>query len=575
MKYIKEINDAYAFLGMVPLNGQDKLINEILVEFLDNNKKHVALAAATGIGKSIIAAVVSLCIKELCKDNVGLSEDTLPSMIVVHSNNLVRQYTATFKKYDPRDFHQIIGAGNYKCEAGNALSVLPDPEYTGADCFKKQIDRASELKYCMQCEYDEAKSYINATNTLITNYTYHFISSLFTHHLANRKLVIFDEAHTLNDVFCEHNTIYISADRLTKYMDECKQYFPTESYGDHKILKKIKYMILDGEVTDSNYKSVIEDLLKCYRSIGALFEKELKETIDNDEYIKLKKVGKKYNDLCCKISDLLIHKYDHVFEAKNSEVTIKPIFINNMSDYITSDFNLYMSATISDKFIIDTLSLNPDEVSFINPDPVYDPDHKPILFLGKSKLNYNLMSKLTGSNQHNITESEKLEINYLKEVIYEISTDAVENDLKGLMLTPSFKVGEVLSDNINQNMKIFLHTSGGRHINDLIKDFKDFKGPAILISPSIYEGLDFADNLSRFQIIVKCPFASLGEKRMSYIATNYPDIYKIMALKKIVQGIGRSIRNKDDYATTFVLDKNIEFLFNSKLNVWKNEFTVL
>jgi Rad3-related DNA helicase len=62
---------------------------------------------------------------------------------------------------------------------------------------------------------------------------------------------------------------------------------------------------------------------------------------------------------------------------------------------------------------------------------------------------------------------------------------------------------------------------------------------------------------------------------MKYIANNYPDIYKIITIKKIIQAIGRSVRNKDDHAITFVLDCNIEYLFSSQLNVWKNEFKII
>lgn len=44
----------------------------------------------------------------------------------------------------------------------------------------------------------------------------------------------------------------------------------------------------------------------------------------------------------------------------------------------------------------------------------------------------------------------------------------------------------------------------------------------------------------------------------------------------MIQGSkSRSVRNKDDYAISFILDQNAEQLFKSPLNVWQNQFKIL
>jgi Rad3-related DNA helicase len=232
-----------------------------------------------------------------------------------------------------------------------------------------------------------------------------------------------------------------------------------------------------------------------------------------------------------------------------------------MSKQIMSEYNLFMSATISDEFMIQTMNLPRDITAFIKVDPIYPAENKPVMFIGSHKLNYENM------NNPNV-------IKELRENIYAILDQANEEKNKGIMFTSSFKLGEQLTDKFPKHTKLFLHKSGV-DINKLINDFKSYQGSALLVSPSIYEGLSFDDDLSRFAILSKCPYPSLGEKRMKYIADNYPDIYKIITIKKIIQAIGRSVRNKDDHAITFVLDCNIEYLFNSQLNVWKNEFKII
>ena len=90
----------------------------------------------------------------------------------------------------------------------------------------------------------------------------------------------------------------------------------------------------------------------------------------------------------------------------------------------------------------------------------------------------------------------------------------------------------------------------------------------------MYEGIDLSGDLSRFQVMVKAPFPSLGDKRIKFIADTHSEMYSIMTIMKIVQGAGRSVRSEDDYAVTYILDKNAERLFGSKENLWKDEFNL-
>lgn len=557
MNFKEYIDRAYSDLGLIPINGQDLAVDKVLTEFFINGKKNVILSADTGTGKSIIGAVVSK-IFSYHFENEFKDGELLPSLITVHSNSLVKQYTKSFERFPSTEFHQILGASNYKCEAGQQMSVDKHKTYTGEDCFKKMADKGIIQKYCNDCEYHIAKSMINSTNALITNYSYHFISSLWSQHLKPRKITIFDEAHTINDVFCEHTSIFVSVDRLESYIDECRKLFPIATREWIEQLSEIKDKIKSNRINESNYVQPLKEIMNCYKGISGIFEKEAKEANIND-YVKYNKIGKKYFNLGCKIGDLFTHKFDHVFESKDKEFSIKPIFVGEMSKLVMSEYNLFMSATISPEFMNTTLKLPSYETAFIKLAPVYDPSNKTVSFIGNHRLN-----KAAMENPVIIEE--------LQETVSEIVNSGSDDGMKGLMLTPSFAVGELLSKKINsKKTKIFLHKSGIK-ADDIVKEFKAYNGPSILISPSIYEGLDFADDLSRYQIIVKAPYPSLGEKRMKHIADNYGEIYRIMTIKKIIQGIGRSVRNKDDWALTFILDKNAEMLFKSSLNVWKDQF---
>jgi len=133
---------------------------------------------------------------------------------------------------------------------------------------------------------------------------------------------------------------------------------------------------------------------------------------------------------------------------------------------------------------------------------------------------------------------------------------------------------KVLSDHIKKNklnIKLFSQTREDG-LATILEDFKEYKKPSILISPSIFEGVSLDDDYCRYIMFFKCPYYPLGDKRIRYIMNKYPDIYKKMAIYRIIQGIGRAVRNDEDYCDTFFLDGNLNKLFNSKMNIWKKEF---
>jgi hypothetical protein len=86
----------------------------------------------------------------------------------------------------------------------------------------------------------------------------------------------------------------------------------------------------------------------------------------------------------------------------------------------------------------------------------------------------------------------------------------------------------------------------------LLTTSEDF---VILVSPSSHEGLGLYGERSRFQVIAKVPFASLGDKRVKRRMETDRDWYLLNTAQKLIQACGRSIRSDSDYATTYLLDR--------------------
>ena len=85
---------------------------------------------------------------------------------------------------------------------------------------------------------------------------------------------------------------------------------------------------------------------------------------------------------------------------------------------------------------------------------------------------------------------------------------------------------------------------------------------SVLLSSSLWEGVDLKDDDSRFQIIAKAPYKSLGDTRVRAKMNKFPSWYSSETMMKILQGFGRSIRSDDDWARTYVIDSTINNLVN-------------
>jgi len=194
--------------------------------------------------------------------------------------------------------------------------------------------------------------------------------------------------------------------------------------------------------------------------------------------------------------------------------------------------------------------------------PQFPPENKKVIFYKPQTLNYSSMK-------------DPATIKKLCASIWQIVDHHTKAGERGIILAPSFNVLTSISGtlrNMGVKTKIF-EQERGMKLADLLEEFKAYTGgPAVLLTPSGFEGMDLPGDLSRYQIIVKAPFASLGDKRIEFILNTYPDIYALTALMKITQGAGRSVRSKEDHAVTYILDTAAQRLW-TKDNEWKNEFS--
>ena len=145
---------------------------------------------------------------------------------------------------------------------------------------------------------------------------------------------------------------------------------------------------------------------------------------------------------------------------------------------------------------------------------------------------------LAGSEELSSHTTSYEQLNFIRENISQENTGCL------LVTDPDIQRDEVIAE----------------HINSITK-------PTVLISPSFNTGLDLKDDLSRFQIITKVPYANLGDRWINAKSKLGKDWYDWQTALKLVQTYGRSVRSKEDWAKTYILDSAFTYFVKRNRNI--------
>lgn len=576
MTYKPQILEAYDRYGFKPRDNQVQHIQRIVGAFLDDDIRHVILSAPTGTGKSLIGVITAEVVHALTNPH----QEAGAGFLLTATNALGQQYHEAFSNpNDPSDttFRFIKGAGNYAC---SALSTDEEPQ-TAENCALRLFQKSGMddliASNCNSCEFQRNRTLRDRSRMLATNYSYYFTDRLGGQILAPRTVGVFDEAHLLNDLYTDHCAINFTEKSLQLTAQEAIDNLKLGQTDMFKQLKMLTSHLGAGKIGDDSYQSYLRILAEIYSVIVEAAQAEADRSVRSPStYLKLTKMSRKYFARLTRILDLLENEYPHVFEYKernpkqgqnDHEVSVKPIFISGMFETLcNAKHNLLMSATISEQYAKRTMTFEPAErVRHIRLDPQFPKENKRVVFFKPMALNYTSM------------KDEKT-LKQLCANAFQIVQHHTALGERGIILAPSFAIVESIAGTLRgaiprNQLRIFEHVRGEKLV-DTIEAFKDYDGgPAVMLTPSGFEGVDLPGDLSRYQVVVKAPYGSLGDRRIKVILDTYPDIYALTALMKIVQGAGRSVRSSDDHAVTYMLDQGIQRLWTAKNNEWKDEFS--
>lgn len=108
--------------------------------------------------------------------------------------------------------------------------------------------------------------------------------------------------------------------------------------------------------------------------------------------------------------------------------------------------------------------------------------------------------------------------------------------------------------------------------DEIISERFNTSKPTVLISPSLHLKLDLVGDLSRFQIITKVPYPSLTDKWIDKKRKHSGRWYAYMTSFRLVQAYGRSVRSKEDWAITYILDSLFAWFVSQNNRIFPDWF---
>ena len=530
--------------NFTPRMIQKEIIKEI-EEKISSGYKKIILSAPTGVGKSLVAASVARHFER--------------SFIVTASKHLQDQYSKDLNFLKP-----IKGKTNFPClklmkeqmvksssrakrlgltcEKGQCIEkISKNGKITEVCVFKPKIKDVENNNVDLDsCHYYLQKYEALVSPHSIWNYSAYFQimkynQKIFFDYL-DRKISIFDEAQKIEEQIIQ----FIGMDIYKGVIEECG--IEIESYD----LSDIDSIIMLTDNIAEYYATRIKDL----QTSSAFLQNSDFELLSRLE-LRYKKASQARVEMLEDKENFVINRPERDLDGKIKSISIKPIDISGyVKEFFKTPYQMFMSATIDKKSFCENTGINPDEVEIVDtPKSPFPVENRKIDFLDIRRLN------------SRSSEDDKIAvINKIDEIMTNHSED------RGLILTSSvtwcYEIRNRLSAENQKRVKICHSKNSDGKTQEEILDEHAGTFNSVLLSSSLWEGVDLKDELSRFQIIAKVPYPNLAEKRISEKMHMFPLWYDSQTLMKLLQGFGRSIRSQNDWAKTYVLDAGAQYVLN-------------
>jgi ATP-dependent DNA helicase DinG len=459
----------------------------------------VVIEAPTGAGKSAIA--------------VALAREVGSSYILTAQKVLQQQYNRDFP-----DLALMKGRSNYPC-------LVAPTHAAAAPCLTGR-----RFPACDDCPYFVAKDVAMAASAVTLNYAYYLAELNYAGGFRDRDLLVLDEAHNAESALMGFVQVTLSEAWLARAGIERRLPPPLgdEAYFDFA-------------------EDVVPDLIERGRALdGELRHDDLPETA-----VLSRLQAKQWLDGQLARLELLVESrnddgVDWVVERRRAptgeSLEFKPVEVAPFAQpllFRTSRKVLMLSATVLDAAtFLRGLGIDEDETHVIRTPSSFPPERRPVVLMPVTRL-----------TRHHLASG----LPKLVDAIAELCERHA--DEKGVIHAHSYRIAQAIERGLprEHSWRLITHHDAAERDAALATHLES-DDPTILLSPSMTEGIDLAEDLARWQVVCKVPYPYLGDPQVARRMERDPGWYDWRTCLSIVQAYGRSVRSEDDFAVTYLLD---------------------
>lgn len=497
------------------------------------DNKFFLLNMPVGIGKSHLAVMISDYVTT--KIMPGAKVD-----IITAGKILQDQYEST---YD--EIKSLKGKNNYACA-----------QYACSCESGKEFNRLNKSK-CDFCPYDMAKIGYMGSEVSLTNFHLYLINAVYGNSIMkdrDSRLLIVDEAHEFDDVMSDFISIKITETIIKKF------HFSNES----EIIRNLKNVVnIETYIEFLRYflneitNTMIE--IEQYLLVGRGSSKNSAQRDSRDMKInsildiesndvKFMQLVSDLRQYCTKINTFIteyestpdnwVVESNYNEKLKINELSLEPIWAREyLEKFIWSRYDMVvlMSGTILDKKLFaDINGIDVERSVYYSVSSPFPLENRKIFYMPLGKMSYTKKA-----------ETFKNYVPFFSKLLKKYS------DVKGIIHTNSFELSKWIEDSVKDKRLVF-HVSANKE--EVLRNHFESSKPTVIVSPSVSTGVSFDHDRSRFQVLAKVPYPSLGSQKNKLRQKMNPDWYAWKTCASIIQACGRSVRSVKDYADTIIID---------------------
>ena len=459
---------------------------------LNSTKRSTVICAPTGFGKSPCVVAAALLSKK-------------PTCIVTSSRSLQDQYLSDFSSIGMVD---IRGRNNYSCDM--------HPEDPAYSCEQGYAARCP-YKGTVACSCSQAEMRAATSSLVVTNYAKWCSARRFGQGMAHFEQVIFDEGDSSYEALSQAMQVILNHKEIE---DNLKLDFPDPSEAED---------FANWKAWASFARGIAEQaMIAAQARITGLSDPKPSWV---KHFTHMRNLTRRLSTLATANSKEWIvdeieqgYQFDPIRPGRYAEAAL----------LLRVPKIVFISATIRPKSMY-MVGISKDQFDFKEFDSDFDPKRCPIYYVPAMRVD--------ARNPDRTLLWLKLDQMLAK-----------RRDRKGIVQTTSYDTQKEVQAVSRFSDSMILNPKG-EVPTEIVDRFKAAGDGAILVSPSVGVGHDFAGDLCRFNAILKIPFEP-PSKILKAREADDKEYRSYRAMQKLVQQLGRDVRSRTDWSERFIFDEH-------------------